>query len=143
MEVFQEPRQFDVVLADNMFGDILTDCAATVVGSMGMLPSAAISETGADSRRRGLYESLHGSTPQIAGKDQANPIGAILSFAMMLDYSLGRRDDAELLRRAVELTISDGKRTADIATAGDEVIQTSKMTSAVMAALDQLSESDS
>jgi len=100
MQLVREPKQFDVIVTDNMFGDILSDCAAMAVGSLGMLPSASLGPL-ENGRRRALYEPVHGSAPDIAGQGIANPLGAILSVAMALRLSLERPDDADLLETAV------------------------------------------
>lgn len=113
MQLVRAPKQFDVMLTDNMFGDILSDCAAMLTGSIGMLPSASLNESG-----RGLYEPIHGSAPDIAGKNIANPLATILSVAMMLRYSFDQSVLADAVERAVHLTLDDGVRTGDIATPG-------------------------
>ena len=110
MQLVKNPRQFDVILTDNLFGDILSDEAAQLTGSLGMLPSAAIGVAGAP----GLYEPIHGSAPDIAGQGVANPLAAILSFAMALRWSLARPDLADRLTRAVEAALADGARTRDL-----------------------------
>lgn len=119
MHLIRRPRDFDVVVAENMFGDILTDEASVLAGSMGMLPSASLGEemNGAG-YRVGLYEPIHGSAPDIAGRDEANPLAAILSAAMLLEYSLGMRGEAELITQAVEGVVRDGFRTRDLGTVG-------------------------
>jgi len=109
MRLVTHAPQFDVIVAENMFGDILTDEAAVLAGSIGLLPSASLGEG-----RIGLYEPIHGSAPDIAGKDKANPIGAILSAAMLLRHSLGLEEAAQSIERAVHQTIADGARTADL-----------------------------
>ena len=109
MELLRAPKQFDLILAPNMFGDILSDAAAMLTGSIGMLPSASIGEG-----NKGLYEPVHGSAPDIAGRDIANPLAAILSAAMLLRHSFGRGGDAERIERAVRAVLAAGKRTADI-----------------------------
>ncbi len=109
MKLVMSPSSFDVIVTENMFGDILTDEASVLTGSMGMLPSASLSESGP-----GLYEPIHGSAPDIAGKGIANPIGTILSSAMMLRYSLKLEDEAASIEKAVDVVIADGCRTADI-----------------------------
>ena len=115
MHLVRRPRDFDVVVTENMFGDILTDEASVLVGSMGMLPSASL---GADLNsagfRIGMYEPIHGSAPDIAGRDEANPLAAILSAAMLLERSFGMRTEAELIERAVESVVHDGFRTRDL-----------------------------
>ncbi len=109
MKLITAPASFDVVVTENMFGDILTDEASVLAGSMGMLPSASLSESGP-----GLYEPIHGSAPDIAGKGIANPIGTILSSAMMLRHSLKLEAEAASIEKAVDEVITDGCRTADI-----------------------------
>jgi len=118
MHLLRRPRDFDVVVTENMFGDILTDEASMLAGSMGLLPSASLGEdiNGAGFRV-GLYEPIHGSAPDIAGRDEANPLAAILSAAMLLEHSLGMRAEAELVERAVESVIHDGYRTRDLGAA--------------------------
>jgi len=117
MQLIRNPRQFDVLVTTNMFGDILTDEASVLAGSMGMLPSASLGEAGmgsSDVRRIGLYEPIHGSAPDIAGKGVANPIGTILSAALMLRYSLRLEEAAVCIEKAVDETITNGARTADL-----------------------------
>ena len=128
MQLVRNPRQFDVILTDNLFGDILSDAAAMLTGSLGMLPSAAIGEPG----RPGLYEPIHGSAPDIAGQDIANPCAAILSLAMALRSSLDRPDLAERVEAAVSRTLDDGYRTADLA-AGLHRVGTRDMGAAIVA----------
>jgi 3-isopropylmalate dehydrogenase len=137
MQLVRAPRQFDVLVTDNIFGDILSDCASMITGSLGMLPSASLSAPGADGRRRAFYEPVHGSAPDIAGQDKANPLGAILSFGMALELSFGRAEDARLLERAVELALSE-KRTLDLAETGKQTVSTTGMGDAVLSALDRL-----
>jgi len=133
----RNPRQFDVIVTDNIFGDILSDCAAMITGSLGMLPSAALSARDADGRRRALFEPVHGSAPDIAGQGIANPIGAILSVALALRHAIGTEADAELLERAVADALTR-VRTPDIRQAGCEAVSTTGMGTAVLAALDRL-----
>jgi 3-isopropylmalate dehydrogenase len=135
MQLVREPRQFDVLLTENLFGDILSDCAAMVGGSIGMLPSASLGEVDAQGRRRALYEPIHGSAPDLQGKHVANPLGAIASFGMCMQYSLNRPQEAQLLRRAVDHAMKKGARTADIAGAAPS-LSTEVMGDAVIAALD-------
>ena len=130
MELLRAPKQFDVILAPNMFGDILSDAAAMLTGSIGMLPSASIGEG-----NKGLYEPVHGSAPDIAGKDIANPLAAILSAAMLLRHSFGRREDAARIERAVRVVLARGCRTRDILQPGTEKVGTCAMGDAVLAAL--------
>ncbi|MCF2671148.1 MAG: 3-isopropylmalate dehydrogenase [Butyricicoccus sp.] len=122
MQLVHNPGQFDVILTGNLFGDILSDEASMITGSIGMLPSASIGETG-----RGMYEPIHGSAPDIAGKGIANPIATILSCAMMLRYSFGLQAEADAIEAAVEKTLNDGYRTADIAAPGQTPLSTSEM----------------
>jgi 3-isopropylmalate dehydrogenase len=127
MQIVRNPKQFDVMVTDNLFGDILSDAAAELTGSLGMLPSAALGEPGTP----GLYEPIHGSAPDIAGKGIANPLGALLSFEMALRWSLGREADADRLKAAVTKALEDGARTPDL---GGKMT-TLQMTDAVIAAL--------
>lgn len=131
MQLVRAPKQFDVMVTGNMFGDILSDCAAMLTGSIGMLPSASLNADG-----RGMYEPIHGSAPDIAGRGIANPLGTILSLAMMLRHSLGRPDLAERIERAVQKVLDQGLRTGDIHTAGTRRVGTAEMGAAVAAALD-------
>ncbi len=140
MELLRAPRQFDVMMAPNMFGDILSDAAAMLTGSIGMLPSASIGEGNAGEGLKGLYEPVHGSAPDIEGKDIANPLAAILSGAMLLRHSFGRKDDAARIERAVRAVLAKGLRTQDIAREGKDgqgtvKVGTSAMGDAVVAAL--------
>jgi 3-isopropylmalate dehydrogenase len=119
MHLLRRPKDFDVIVTENMFGDILTDEASMLAGSMGLLPSASLGEeTNSGGYRVGLYEPIHGSAPDIAGRDEANPLAAILSAAMLLEYSLGMRSDAELIERAVEGVLREGYRTRDLHAGG-------------------------
>jgi len=129
MQLVRAPKSFDVIVTGNMFGDILSDEAAMLTGSIGMLPSASLNERG-----QGLYEPSHGSAPDIAGKGIANPLATILSAAMMLRYSLGRAEQASRVESAVKKVLAQGLRTADIAAAADAV-GTKEMGAAVVAAL--------
>lgn len=122
MQLIRDPRQFDVIVTENMFGDILSDEAAMLTGSLGMLPSASL---GAE--RRGLYEPVHGSAPDIAGKNIANPLATILSAALLLRYSLEMEQAAQAVENAVERALADGWRTADIAQPGETPIGTREM----------------
>jgi 3-isopropylmalate dehydrogenase len=138
MQIVRAPRHFDVLVTDNLFGDILSDCASTISGSLGMLPSASLSDAGPNGRRKGLYEPAHGSAPDIAGQDKANPLAAILSVGMALEMAFDRPDDTRLLERAVEAALAHGKRTADIAEPGAEIVSTTGMGDAVLGELDRL-----
>ncbi len=122
MQLVRNPGQFDVIVTGNLFGDILSDEASMITGSIGMLPSASLNESG-----RGMYEPIHGSAPDIAGKGIANPIATILSCAMMLRYSFGLSAEADAIEAAVEKALNDGHRTGDIAAKGDKVIGTHEM----------------
>jgi 3-isopropylmalate dehydrogenase len=130
MQLLRNPKQFDVIVTGNMFGDILSDEASMLTGSIGMLPSASLDEKG-----KGLYEPIHGSAPDIAGKNLANPLAAILSAAMMLRHSLGRPDAAARVEAAVRKVLSQGYRTADIFRAGTRKLGTREMGDAVVGAL--------
>ena len=130
MQLVRDPRQFDVILTGNMFGDILSDEASMLTGSIGMLPSASL-----DARNKGLYEPIHGSAPDIAGRDIANPLASILSLAMLLRYSLGMEAAAVRVERAVAEVLARGVRTADIAEPGVAPVGTAAMGDAVVAAL--------
>jgi 3-isopropylmalate dehydrogenase len=136
MQLTRWPKQFDVIVTDNLFGDLLSDLAAMLTGSLGMLPSASLGAPMANGRPKALYEPVHGSAPDIAGKGIANPIACILSFAMALRYSFDAGAAAERLERAVAQVLADGLRTADLmGPAGGTPISTSAMGDAVVAAL--------
>jgi 3-isopropylmalate dehydrogenase len=137
MQLVRAPKQFDVLVTENLFGDILSDCAAMVAGSLGMLPSASLGPLRPDGGRHALYEPIHGSAPDIAGKGIANPLGAIMSFALCLRFSLGLAQEADRLERAVDAAIFHGARTADIAQPGEKVVSTKAMGDAVLAELEQ------
>jgi 3-isopropylmalate dehydrogenase len=130
MHLIRNPRSFDVILTENLFGDILTDEAAMLAGSLGVLPSAALGDN-----RRGLYEPIHGSAPDIAGQGVANPCGTILSAALLLRHSLGLEEEAEAIEAAVSNALANGARTADIATTGSLALSTQEMGDAVLASL--------
>ncbi len=137
MQLVRAPKQFDVILTDNLFGDILSDCAAMLTGSLGMLPSASLGAPNADGRPKALYEPVHGSAPDITGQGKANPIACILSFAMALRYSFDEGDEATRLEKAVEKVLADGARTADLmGPEGGTPISTTDMGDAILAALD-------
>jgi 3-isopropylmalate dehydrogenase len=135
MQLVRAPKQFDVIVTSNLFGDLLSDCAAMLTGSLGMLPSASLGAPDATGRRKSLYEPVHGSAPDIAGQGVANPLACILSFAMMLRYSFDLGDEADLVENAVRQTLGSGIRTGDIARAGETRVSTRSMGDAV---LDQL-----
>jgi len=130
MQLVRAPKQFDVMVTTNMFGDILSDCAAMLTGSIGMLPSASL-----DANGKGMYEPIHGSAPDIAGQNVANPLATILSVAMMLRYSLNEAAMADRIEQAVEKVLDQGLRTADIFSEGMTKVGTSEMGDAVVAAL--------
>jgi len=131
MQLVRNPKQFDVMVTTNMFGDILSDIASQLTGSLGMLPSASLSDPG----KPGLYEPVHGSAPDIAGKSLANPIATILSFAMMLRYSFDLKAEADKLENAVRKVLEQGLRTADIMQDGMKKVSTGEMGDAVVKAL--------
>ena len=136
MQLVRNPKQFDVMVTDNLFGDILSDEAAQLTGSIGMLPSASLGAK-INGKQAALYEPIHGSAPDIAGKGLANPIACILSFAMALRYSFGRVDDAVLLEKAVDMVLAEGYRTGDIMQKGMNQVGTTAMTDAILKALDK------
>jgi 3-isopropylmalate dehydrogenase len=138
MQLVRNPRQFDVIVTGNLFGDLLSDLASMLTGSLGMLPSATLGTVGEDGRRPALYEPIHGSAPDIAGTGQANPLAQILSLAMMLRYSFGLDDEAGLIERACSAVLSTGMRTADIMSEGNARVGTSTMGDAVLRELDKL-----
>ncbi|WOI56103.1 3-isopropylmalate dehydrogenase [Palleronia sp. LCG004] len=136
MQLVRKPKQFDVIVTDNLFGDMLSDAAAMLTGSLGMLPSASLGAPMENGRPKALYEPVHGSAPDIAGQGKANPIACILSFAMALRYSFDRGDDALALEGAVEAVLAQGVRTADLlGEEGREPVSTSEMGDAIIAAL--------
>jgi 3-isopropylmalate dehydrogenase len=130
MQLVRSPKSFDVIVTGNLFGDILSDEASMLAGSIGMLPSASL-----DANGKGLYEPIHGSAPDIAGRDRANPLATILSLAMMFRHTFARTDVADRIENAVRATLRAGKRTADIAAPGDAIVGTAAMGDAVVAAL--------
>lgn len=142
MQLVRNPRQFDVMVTGNIFGDILSDCAAMLTGSLGMLPSASLGAKDANGKIPALYEPVHGSAPDIAGKGVANPIATILSFAMMLRYSFGRGACADLLEAAVTDVLESGIRTADIVEEGSRKVGTAEMGGAIIARLEKLAAQD-
>ena len=122
MQIVKDPSQFDVIVTENMFGDILSDEASMITGSIGMIPSSSLGAT-----KCGLYEPIHGSAPDIAGQGRANPIATILSVAMMFRYSFHLAAEADCVEQAVDAVLADGWRTADIAAAGETAIGTLEM----------------
>ncbi len=137
MQLVRSPKQFDVIVTDNLFGDILSDEAAMLTGSLGMLPSASLGAADGKGRRKALYEPVHGSAPDIAGKGIANPIATIASFAMALRYSFELGELADKIEAAIAAVLDEGLRTADIAQEGCRTVGTAEMGSAVIAALDR------
>ncbi|WP_027284142.1 3-isopropylmalate dehydrogenase [Rubritepida flocculans] len=138
MQLCSRPKQFDVILASNLFGDLLSDLAAALTGSLGMLPSATLGAVQPDGRRHALYEPIHGSAPDIAGKGIANPSAQILSFAMLLRWSFGMEEDARMIETAVEKVVAGGLRTADIMQPGMARVGTAVMGEAVVRELEKL-----
>ncbi len=132
MQLVRNPKQFDVVVTGNMFGDILSDTASMLTGSLGMLPSASLGAKQKDGSQAALYEPVHGSAPDIAGKNIANPIATILSLAMMFRYSFGYQAEADVIEKAVEKVLSNGIRTADIATATTPRVSCVQMGDAIL-----------
>ena len=137
MQLCRWPKQFDVIVTDNLFGDLLSDAAAMLTGSLGMLPSASLGQLMANGRPKAMYEPVHGSAPDIAGQNKANPIACILSFAMALRYSFNERTEACRLEQAVNQVLADGYRTADLLNAEDaSSVRTIEMGDAVITALE-------
>jgi 3-isopropylmalate dehydrogenase len=132
MQLVRNPKQFDVIVTGNLFGDILSDEASMLAGSIGMLPSASL-----DAHRKGLYEPIHGSAPDIAGQGKANPLATLLSLAMMFRYTFGDAATADRIEAAVRKVLKQGLRTPDIAQPGEAVVGTARMGDAVVAALQQ------
>ena len=138
MQLVRKPRQFDVIVTSNLFGDLLSDLASMLTGSLGMLPSATIGAPDASGRRHALYEPIHGSAPDIAGKGIANPLAQLLSFAMLLRYSFDMEEDAALIERAATNVLASGLRTADVMAANSAKVGTKVMGEAVLRELDKL-----
>ncbi len=134
MQLVRNPKQFDVMVTGNIFGDILSDCAAMLTGSLGMLPSASLGEAG----KPGLYEPVHGSAPDIAGKNLANPIATILSLAMMMRYSFNMTKEADLIENAIKQVLAQGMRTGDIMQEGCKQLGTSEMGDAILGIIKKL-----
>jgi 3-isopropylmalate dehydrogenase len=131
MQLVRAPKQFDVMVTSNLFGDILSDCAAMLTGSIGMLPSASLNKN-----NYGMYEPIHGSAPDIAGKDIANPLATIISVAMMLRYSLNQAPLADKINAAVNVVLDQGYRTKDISAAGDTIVGTEAMGDLIVNAIE-------
>ena len=138
MQLVRQPKQFDVMVTTNMFGDILSDCAAMLTGSLGMLPSASLGKADAEGFSRGLYEPVHGSAPDIAGQGLANPLAEVQSLSMLLRYSFGMTDDADLIEAAVANVLAGGLRTPDIMQPGKAKVSTSVMGDALLREMDKL-----
>jgi 3-isopropylmalate dehydrogenase len=139
MQLVRWPKQFDVIVTDNLFGDMLSDIAAMLSGSLGMLPSASLGEIDAKTKRRkALYEPVHGSAPDIAGKGIANPIAMIASFGMALRYSFNMGKEADLIDQAIAATLAKGLRTADIKSEGTKVVSTAEMGAAIVGEFERL-----
>jgi 3-isopropylmalate dehydrogenase len=138
MQLAKNPKQFDVIVTGNLFGDILSDLAAMLTGSLGMLPSATLGAVDESGRRHAFYEPIHGSAPDIAGKGLANPLAQILSLALLLRYSFDMEEDALAIEQAVERVLATAGRTADIPAAGRARLSTAEMGDAVLAELDRL-----
>ena len=135
MQLLRDPKQFDVIVTDNLFGDILSDEAAMLTGSLGLLPSASLGAKDKNGKMRSMYEPVHGSAPDIAGEGKANPIATILSFAMALKYSLDLDKEADTLDQAVQKVLDDGLRTKDILSKGKKEVSTSQMGDAIISKL--------
>ncbi|MEO0864906.1 MAG: 3-isopropylmalate dehydrogenase, partial [Pseudomonadota bacterium] len=137
MQLVRAPKQFDVIYTDNLFGDILSDCAAMLTGSLGMLPSASLGAPMENGRPKAMYEPVHGSAPDITGQGKANPIACILSFAMALRYNFDQGDEAARLEAAIEKVLADGARTGDLmGPEGGTPLSTSQMGDVILKALD-------
>jgi 3-isopropylmalate dehydrogenase len=137
MQLVRNPKQFDVIVTSNLFGDLLSDCAAMLTGSLGMLPSASLGAADATGRRKALYEPVHGSAPDIAGKGVANPLASVLSFAMMLRYSFDLTEEADLVEKSVANALAAGARTADIRKPNTAAISTRDMGDTILRELEK------
>jgi 3-isopropylmalate dehydrogenase len=139
MQLVRWPKQFDVIVTDNLFGDMLSDVAAMLTGSLGMLPSASLGEIDSKTKKRkAMYEPVHGSAPDIAGKGQANPIAMIASFGMALRYSFGMAKEADLIDQAIAAALAQGLRTADIKSEGATLVGTAQMGDAIISEMARL-----
>ncbi|MDF1735062.1 MAG: 3-isopropylmalate dehydrogenase [Minwuia sp.] len=138
MQLVRAPKQFDVIVTDNLFGDMLSDTAAMLTGSLGMLPSASLGDVDETGRRKSLYEPVHGSAPDIAGQGKANPLATLLSYAMSLRYTFDLPEDADLIETAVNNVLARGLRTADIMAQGMAQVSTATMSDALLKELDKL-----
>lgn len=139
MQLVRNPKQFDVIVTTNMFGDILSDCAAMLTGSLGMLPSASLGAADSD-KCNALYEPVHGSAPDIAGQNKANPIATILSLAMMLRYSFDMEDEADMVENAIKNVLKNNLRTGDIMQKGAKLVGTTEMGDAIIKQLDKIAK---
>ena len=137
MQLVRNPKQFDVIVTDNLFGDMLSDCAAMLTGSLGMLPSASLGIADSSGRRKALYEPVHGSAPDIAGQDKANPLACLLSFSMMLRYSFDMTEQADMVDDAVKAALDKGVRTGDLG--GGATVSCKGMGDAILKELERLS----
>ena len=138
MQLVRNPKQFDVIVTDNLFGDMLSDCAAMLTGSLGMLPSASLGAVDDTTQKRyALYEPVHGSAPDIAGKEMANPIAELLSFSMSLRYSFDMPEDADLIEKSIQAVLAEGIRTPDIMQEGMTLVSTSVMMDSIVSKLDR------
>ena len=135
MQLLRYPKQFDVIVTDNLFGDMLSDQASMLTGSLGLLPSASLGAKNKEGKIRAMYEPIHGSAPDIAGKGVANPIATILSFAMALKYSLDLDKEADALEKAVQSVLDEKLRTKDILSPGTREVSTSEMGDAIISKL--------
>jgi 3-isopropylmalate dehydrogenase len=141
MQLVKDPKQFDVIVTDNLFGDILSDCAAMLTGSLGMLPSASLGSVDKNTGKRyAMYEPVHGSAPDIAGKGLANPLAELLSLSMLLRYSFNMEDEADLVDEAVSRALDAGPRTPDIMADGREKVGTKGMMDLVINKLEELTK---
>lgn len=138
MQLVRAPKQFDVIVTDNLFGDILSDVAAMLTGSLGMLPSASLGAEDENGRAKAMYEPVHGSAPDIAGEGKANPIAMISSFAMALRYSCSLAEEADMVEKAISTVLSNGLRTGDIMQTGKQQVTTSEMGTAILDELNKL-----
>ena len=139
MQLVRNPKQFDVIVTDNLFGDVLSDCAAMLTGSLGMLPSASLGDPDPETgQRKALYEPVHGSAPDITGKGLANPLAELLSFSMLLRYSFDHSAEADLIDGAVNAALANGTRTGDIMAPGSTQVGTEGMIDAVIGCLDEM-----
>ena len=141
MQLVRDPKQFDVIVTDNLFGDILSDCAAMLTGSLGMLPSASLGSIDQNTgKRHAMYEPVHGSAPDIAGKELANPLAELLSLSMLFRYSFEMKEEADLIDEAVSRALDAGPRTQDIMASGRVKVGTKGMMDSVIKKLEELTK---